>query len=65
MIFADYLTALNIPVYAVAMFGHVPEELTVPLGIDTERVHISLLQPAVSVRSPGPALCTILTLNDT
>jgi muramoyltetrapeptide carboxypeptidase len=50
--FDDYFKPLKVPVYAGAMFGHIPQQFTLPVGMDVEidadAGTINLLQPAVT-----------------
>ncbi len=50
-VFDDYFSALGVPVYGGAMFGHVRRKLTLPVGqaaeIDADAGTLRLLQPAV------------------
>ncbi len=50
-VFDDYFKPLNIPVYSGAMFGHVRNKFSLPVGlgveIDADMGTVKLLQPAV------------------
>ena len=52
-VFADYFEALGIPVFTGAMFGHVAEKMTVPVGvmaeINADLGELRLLTPAVKI----------------
>lgn len=53
-VFADYFGRLGIPVYSGAMFGHIAEKMTLPVGlpveIDASKGEWRLLTPAVRVK---------------
>ena len=52
-VFADYFEPLGIPVFTGAMFGHVAEKMTVPVGvlaeINADLGELRLLTPAVKI----------------
>jgi muramoyltetrapeptide carboxypeptidase len=52
-VFGEYFGSLGVPVYTGAMFGHIAEKMTFPVGaqaeIDADKHEIRLLTPAVRV----------------
>ena len=50
-IFEQHMTPARIPAFSGAMFGHIPDKRTIPLGvmaeIDADAGTIDLLEPAV------------------